>query len=37
MVGHLRLDNVRRIIEDVVENNIPGDFVELGVWRGGRD
>lgn len=35
MVGHLRLDNVRMAVESVVKMNIPGDFVELGVWRGG--
>jgi len=35
MVGHLRLLNVRTAIEDTVKNNVPGDFVELGTWRGG--
>lgn len=35
MVGHMRLNNVRAAIESVVSANIPGDFAELGVWRGG--
>jgi len=35
MVGHRRLDNVRFCVEDVLKNNIPGDLIETGVWRGG--
>ena len=35
MVGHKRLQNVRMALEAVVADGIPGDFVELGVWRGG--
>jgi Macrocin-O-methyltransferase (TylF) len=35
MAGHKRLDNIRLCIEDVLENKVPGDFVETGVWRGG--
>lgn len=35
MVGHLRIQNVKKALLDVLANNIPGDFVELGVWRGG--
>jgi O-methyltransferase len=35
MVGHKRLDNVEACVKDVLENNVPGDFVETGVWRGG--
>jgi len=35
MVGNLRIQNVRYAIEQVVADGIPGDFVELGVWRGG--
>jgi hypothetical protein len=35
MVGRKRLDNVRNAIMDVRENNVRGDIVELGVWRGG--
>lgn len=35
MVGHRRLDNVEACIEDVLKNNIEGDFIETGAWRGG--
>mgnify|MGYP002640379097 CR=1 FL=1 len=35
MTGSLRLDNLRSSIETVEEEDIPGDVVETGVWRGG--
>jgi O-methyltransferase len=35
MIGHKRLDNIRDLIATVVAEDIPGDFVECGVWRGG--
>jgi O-methyltransferase len=35
MVGMRRLNNVQECIEDVLAKEIPGDFVETGVWRGG--
>jgi hypothetical protein len=35
MVGIKRLDNVQACIEDVLAEDVPGDFVETGVWRGG--
>ena len=35
MVGHLRLANVRSCIERVLEDGVPGDLLEAGVWRGG--
>jgi O-methyltransferase len=35
MVGHLRLHNIRKVLESVVKNDVPGDFVEAGAWRGG--
>lgn len=35
MIGHRRLENVRECVEDVLKNNVPGDFIETGVWRGG--
>lgn len=37
MVGRARLDNVRSLVIDVVQRNVPGAFVETGVWRGGVD
>jgi hypothetical protein len=35
MIGSRRMSNLRQIVEFVVANNIPGDFIETGVWRGG--
>jgi hypothetical protein len=35
MIGLKRLDNLQFCVEDVLANNIPGDFIEAGVWRGG--
>ena len=35
MVGRARLDNLEHCIRDVLERNVPGDFIETGVWRGG--
>jgi O-methyltransferase len=35
MVGTKRLENVLRCCCKVLETDIPGDFVETGVWRGG--
>jgi O-methyltransferase len=35
MAGHKRLDNIQYCVEDVMANNVPGDFIETGVWRGG--
>lgn len=35
MVGLKRLTNVQNCLIDVIENNIPGDVIETGVWRGG--
>lgn len=35
MVGDSRLDNVQKCVEDVIRNDVPGDFIETGVWRGG--
>ena len=29
------LDNIKFCITEVVNNNIEGDFIETGVWRGG--
>ena len=35
MVGVRRLENVRELAQRVIDEGIPGDFVETGVWRGG--
>lgn len=35
MVGQRRLDNVQACMEEVLKNEIPGDFIETGAWRGG--
>ncbi len=35
MVGLKRLDNLQFCAEEVIKNNISGDFIETGVWRGG--
>ncbi len=35
MMGRLRLDQFRRCIEEVLVDEVPGDLIETGVWRGG--
>jgi len=35
MIGQRRLDNVHDLLERVLRQRIPGDFIETGVWRGG--
>lgn len=35
MIGNARMTNLRQIIEHVIQNNVPGDLIETGVWRGG--
>lgn len=35
MIGLKRLDNVRYCVEKVIEDGVPGDIIETGVWRGG--
>lgn len=35
MVGRKRLDNLQQCIETVLREEIPGDLIETGVWRGG--
>ena len=35
MIGLKRLENLQYCCEAVIEMNIPGDFIEAGVWRGG--
>jgi O-methyltransferase len=35
MVGRKRMENVLKCAKIILEKNIPGDFIETGVWRGG--
>lgn len=35
MVGLKRLDNIDYCVRQVVADNVPGDLIETGVWRGG--
>lgn len=35
MIGTKRLNNIQDCIESVVRNDVEGDFIETGVWRGG--
>jgi len=35
MVGLARLSNLRELVEKTLLENIPGDYIETGVWRGG--
>lgn len=35
MIGTRRMDNLRWACEMAIARQIPGDFVETGVWRGG--
>jgi len=35
MVGIRRLENLRDLTQRALDENIPGHFIETGVWRGG--
>jgi len=35
MIGLKRLENIEFCFREVIKDNIPGDFIETGVWRGG--
>jgi O-methyltransferase len=35
MLSPARLDNVQHAVTTVIEEKIPGDLIETGVWRGG--
>ena len=35
MMGNKRLTNIQECFENVLKNNIEGDFIETGVWKGG--
>ena len=35
MLGMRRLNNIQFCVENVLMDNVPGDLLEAGVWRGG--
>lgn len=35
MIGRRRLDHLQRGIETIIDENVPGDLLEAGCWRGG--
>lgn len=35
MIGLKRLDNLEWCVEQVLKDEVPGDLIETGVWRGG--
>jgi O-methyltransferase len=35
MIGLRRMDNLQQCIETVIRDDVPGDLIETGVWRGG--
>lgn len=35
MIGNARLDNLHACVQCVIDENIEGDLIETGVWRGG--
>jgi hypothetical protein len=35
LIGPERLDNLQFCVENALDNSVPGDFIETGVWRGG--
>ncbi len=35
MIGKARLNNIDQLTNRVIDEGVPGDFVETGVWRGG--
>ena len=35
MIGNKRLDQLQMCVETVLDERVPGDLVECGVWRGG--
>jgi O-methyltransferase len=35
MIGLKRMDNLQFCVESVIRDDVPGDLIETGVWRGG--
>lgn len=36
MTGTSRMRNTKKLCQDVIDNNVEGNFVECGIWRGGQ-
>jgi O-methyltransferase len=35
MIGTRRMENIERCVRQVLQDGVPGDLIETGVWRGG--
>ena len=35
MIGLARMENIQHCVETVLRDEVPGDLIETGVWRGG--
>ena len=35
MIGLRRMDNIEYCVQTVIDDDVPGDLLEAGVWRGG--
>jgi O-methyltransferase len=35
MIGLKRMSNIQDCVQTVIRDNVPGDLIETGVWRGG--
>ena len=35
MASRARIENVLALVDAIVDNDIPGDLIEIGVWKGG--
>jgi hypothetical protein len=35
MIGMRRMDNIQFCVEQALADNVPGDLIETGVWKGG--
>ena len=35
MIGLRRMENIQHCVQTVLDDDVPGDLIEAGVWRGG--